>query len=153
MKRTTFWVTLGLMGAILLVGFYFVSIVGKKPLPRNNNDFPSPTPTTSVTNEKTASSSSESSNLKKIEVVGTEFAYSPSTLNFSTGDTVELTFKNEGTVSHNLTIQDLGLTTKTIAPGTSDTIEFTVEKTGTYDFFCTVDSHEALGMKGTIVVD
>lgn len=136
------------MFAVLLVGLYFVSIVGKK---KPVNPAASPVPTQAgVGNENLTSESG--SLVKNVEVVGSEFSYTPDALTFSKGDDIRLTFKNEGTVSHNLAIEGLGLTTRTIAPGSSDTIEFSVDKVGSYDFFCTVDSHQALGMKGTIEV-
>jgi plastocyanin len=89
---------------------------------------------------------------KSITVEGSEYSYTPSTLNANVGDIITLTFKNTGTYSHNLVIPDLNVQTKTINPGESDTIEFTADKAGTYSFYCTVDSHKDKGMVGTLNV-
>jgi plastocyanin len=88
----------------------------------------------------------------QITIEGTEFAFSPSTLTVTVGQPVQITFKNGGAYSHNLTITALGVKTKTIQPGQEDTISFTPAKAGQYPFICTVPGHADKGMKGTLIV-
>jgi plastocyanin len=90
--------------------------------------------------------------VKEIVVEGSEFSYNPSVINLTVGQTVRLTFKNVGTFPHNLTIGDLGVATKTVAPGASDVVEFTANETGTFAFYCTIGTHRAQGMEGEVVV-
>lgn len=145
MGSKTFYITLGLIGAVLIIGLHFLFLTNKNaPLPK--------TPEPSQAPISTNSGSTSQTQVKEVEVSATEFSYSPSSLTFNKGDTVRLTFKNDGTVSHNLTIRGLNIETKTISPGQSDTIEFTLDKTGSYTFFCSVDSHEELGLKGDLEV-
>jgi plastocyanin len=67
-------------------------------------------------------------------------------------DTVD--FENQSPVGHNVTIADstgkvIGATDTITGSSTSTTVDL---KPGTYSFYCTVDSHEAAGMKGTLTV-
>ena len=95
---------------------------------------------------------SSSAAINKITVLGTEYAFSPSTITVKVGQPVQITFKNNGTFPHNLTIADLNVGTKTITPGQEDTITFTPTKAGSFPFICTVLGHADKGMKGTLIV-
>jgi len=65
---------------------------------------------------------------------------------------VALTFRNDGKMSHNLHIPELGVKTDTIGPGKTATVRFTPDETGTVQFVCKVPGHEQAGMKGEITV-
>ena len=90
---------------------------------------------------------------REIVVEGSEFSFSPSSITVNAGEKVKLTFNNVGSFPHNLTVEGLGIATKTIGGGQSDTIEFTVEEGGTYTTFCSVGNHRAQGMEGTLEVE
>lgn len=90
---------------------------------------------------------------KQITVEGGEFTFTPSAINVSKGDTVELTFKNTGKFPHDYVIADLGVKTKTIKPGEQDTVTFVADKTGSFDFICSVGDHEEKGMVGKLTVE
>jgi plastocyanin len=61
---------------------------------------------------------------------------------------------NDGTMGHNLTVNGPGVSNQTT--GTFDaggTADLTVTlKNGTYDLYCSVPGHKALGMDATITV-
>lgn len=83
---------------------------------------------------------------------GGSFAYDKKSLTAKAGD-VTIEFTNDSQVPHNVTIEQ-GET----EAGATDTIQgsktsksFTL-KAGTYSFYCSVDGHEAAGMKGTLTV-
>jgi plastocyanin len=86
-------------------------------------------------------------------VSGTEYSFSPSSITVKPGETVRISFQNDGELPHNLTIGALGIGTRTIAPGLVDTIEFVAPVAGTYDFFCSVSGHKESGMTGTLIVE
>jgi uncharacterized cupredoxin-like copper-binding protein len=62
------------------------------------------------------------------------------------------TFKvtNKGTIEHNFRIA--GKKTVLIKPGKTTTLKVTFTKKGKFPFLCTVPSHAAAGMKGTLTV-
>ncbi len=91
--------------------------------------------------------------VKEITVVGTEFAFSPSAISVQAGEKVELIFKNEGRASHNLVIEGLEVSTKTIGGGQTDTVEFTAPASGTFTFFCSIPGHRASGMGGDLKIE
>ena len=82
-----------------------------------------------------------------------QLAYTATKLTAKAGnDTID--FQNQSPLSHNVTIADstgnvVGAT-DTVTGSTSTTVDL---KPGTYSFYCTVDSHEAAGMKGTLTVN
>ncbi len=88
----------------------------------------------------------------QMAVTGTDFAFNPSTITVSAGQSVQLTFKNKGQYSHNLTIPDLNAQTKTIQPGQQAIITFTPTRAGSFEYLCTVPGHADRGMIGTIMV-
>ena len=62
------------------------------------------------------------------------------------------TFKvtNKGTIEHNFRIA--GKKTVLIKPGKTATLKVTFTRAGKFPFLCTVPSHAAAGMKGTLTV-
>lgn len=91
--------------------------------------------------------------VKEITVVGAEMFFSPSTVTVQAGQQVKINFQNEGSTIHNLIIEGLGISTKTIGDGQIDVIEFTAPTSGTYAIFCSVPGHRAAGMEGSLIVE
>jgi len=86
-------------------------------------------------------------------VVGTEYAFDPSTLVVRAGG-VRIELVNEGSLAHNLRVldgeRDLG-GTPTFPGGRTEAGEVDLDR-GTYRMVCTVGDHEELGMTGTLEV-
>ena len=78
-----------------------------------------------------------------------EYAYSPSELAFSAGETVTFTLTSE-TEFHTFEVDDLDIYIEVDA-GDTATYTFTFDNAGTYELVCT--PHNAQGMIGTIVVN
>ncbi len=91
--------------------------------------------------------------VEEITVIGTEYAFSPSTITVQVGRPVKITFQNRGSANHNLIIEGLGVSSRTIRSGQTDAIEFTAPTSGTYTIFCSVPSHRASGMVGSLKVE
>lgn len=89
---------------------------------------------------------------REIVVEGDEFSFSPSSISLKKGEKIKLTFNNVGSFPHNLTVEELGIATKTIGSGETDSIEFTAED-GTYTIFCSVGNHRAQGLEGELEVE
>lgn len=88
----------------------------------------------------------------RITVVAKEFKFIPHALRVEQGQHVTIVFRNEGSLSHNLTIPNLGLHTDTQQRGATETLEFTAPKAGVYQFWCTVPGHKEVGMTGRLTV-
>lgn len=90
--------------------------------------------------------------VKNFTVDASNFKFSPTTMTVKQGDTVRITLKN-GQGSHDLKIDGYNVQTKIITTGQEDIIEFVADKTGTFTYYCTVGSHRAMGMEGTLTVE
>lgn len=99
-----------------------------------------------------SSDSATSANVKEFTVSGSSFKFEPSSLKVKKGDTVKITFKNSGGM-HNFVIDDFNVQSKTIKSGETDTVQFTADKTGTFEYYCSVANHRAMGMKGSLIVE
>ena len=86
--------------------------------------------------------------VKEFTVIGSNYSFTPNTLEVKKGDTVKITFKNaNGT--HDFKLDEFQVTTKRIKSGESETVQFVADKTGSFEYYCSVGTHRAMGMKGT----
>ena len=88
---------------------------------------------------------------KDFTVTGENFSFSPATLTVQKGDHVKITFINSGG-THDLRIDEFNAKTYLLKSGEQATVEFTADKTGTFEYYCSVGNHRAMGMKGTLTV-
>lgn len=89
---------------------------------------------------------------KTFEVDGSNFEFSMDEIRVSKGETVRIVFSNIGG-THNWTIDEFSAATKTIGTGESETIEFVADQAGTFEYYCSVGNHRALGMVGNLIVE
>jgi plastocyanin len=87
---------------------------------------------------------SESAAAGEVSVAVKDFAFNPSAITATVGQTI--TFTNGDSAPHTATLDDGSCTTPNIASGSSDGLTFTAA--GTYPFHCKVHPN----MKGTITV-
>lgn len=87
----------------------------------------------------------------EVVVEGRELYFSPSELRIQAGETVNLTFVNEGHMAHTFTVSELGIDLR-VRPGDRVTAALESPEAGRYEFICTVPGHEDGGMRGEIVV-
>ncbi|MCE4610595.1 MAG: cupredoxin domain-containing protein [Desulfurococcales archaeon] len=85
-----------------------------------------------------------------------EWGIEPSEIRVPPGTTVRFVIVNEGRYTHAFEIEreDIGFeaSSKTLGPGQDDTLEVTFEEPGTYEIYCPIGNHRALGMEGVIIV-
>ncbi len=91
-------------------------------------------------------------NVKEFTVTGSPFKFEPANMTVNKGDTVKITFKNEEGF-HDLVIDEFDARTKQIAAGQEETIEFVADQAGSFEYYCSVGNHRAMGMKGTLTVN
>ncbi len=89
---------------------------------------------------------------KSFTVIGDNFKYDVKELRVKKGDTVRLTFRNaEG--FHDLKIDEFGVDTGKLQAGGENTVEFVADEAGTFEYYCSVGSHRAMGMVGQLIVE
>ena len=84
-------------------------------------------------------------------VTGSNYAMTPKTLTAKKGDTVKITFTNAGGM-HDFVIDEFNVRTNRIQGGASQTVTFVADKTGSFQYYCSVGQHRAMGMWGTLTV-
>lgn len=126
-------------------------VIGGYFLLRGKYQAPTPTPT-SITTPRNQTGQ-PTTPAKEITVTGTEFSFNPSSISVKAGEKIKITFQNNGKTIHNLTLDKLGVGTKTVNPGKTDVVEFTAPSSGTYSFFCSISGHRASGMEGSLKVE
>lgn len=90
--------------------------------------------------------------VKEFTVSGQNFSFIPNSITVKKGDKVKITFKNiEG--FHNLAIDEFNVVTKTIKNGEEESVEFIADKVGSFEYYCSVGTHRAMGMWGTLKVE
>lgn len=92
------------------------------------------------------------SRTKEFTISGQNFSFAPSSISVKKGDTVKIIFKNTNGF-HDLKIDAFKAATKKIQGGSEETIQFIADKTGTFEYYCSVGSHRAMGMKGALTVE
>lgn len=89
--------------------------------------------------------------VKEFNVTNQGFTFNPKNISVKKGDKVKITFKNGGG-THDFRIEVYNIGTEVLQNGMSQSIEFTADKEGTFEFYCSVGNHRAMGMKGTFTV-
>jgi uncharacterized cupredoxin-like copper-binding protein len=145
-NRTFLWLGVGFLLVVVLLGGYYFMTKSNSTVVNTQTDNTQVQAPTATQTEVTASET------KKFTVEGSEFAFSPQTIEVNKGDTVELSFKNTGAYPHDLVVGDLGVRTKIIKQGEMDTVSFLADKAGTYEFLCSVPGHSDKGMVGSLTV-
>ena len=155
-KKFPLATTVVVLIVIAIIGWWIYSNGQARQESDSNNSSNAVTPTTSIDNTGATSTSSGtttgSQNVKTFEVIGKPFQFDPGTITVKKGDTVRIVFKNEQGF-HDFVVDEFNAKTKQISAGQSETIEFIADKTGSFEYYCSVGNHRAMGMKGTLIVE
>jgi plastocyanin len=90
-----------------------------------------------------------------VSVVGTEYAFDPSTVVVRGAGALTLRLRNEGSLAHNLKVIRTGEQiggTPSFPAGQTKSARVNLEH-GNYELVCTVGDHAKLGMTGTLRVN
>ena len=86
------------------------------------------------------------------EVEGTNFKFSDELITVGEGDTVTINFTSvEG--FHDWVIDEFNAATERVSAGGTTSVTFVADQAGTFEFYCSVGSHRAQGMVGTLIVE
>jgi plastocyanin len=89
---------------------------------------------------------------KSFTVEAANFGYSVKEIKVKKGDTVKIKFVNkEG--FHDWVLDEFNAKTPQIMGGKTADIEFVATKTGTFEYYCSVGQHRAMGMVGKLIVE
>lgn len=102
--------------------------------------------------EEESASGGETPAVREFTVAGRNYSFTPATIRVKKGETVRITFESAGGI-HDWKIDEFNAATKQIASGQSETIEFVADKVGTFEYYCSIGSHRAQGMVGTLIVE
>lgn len=129
--------------------------VAAKPSPKPAAPPSTPTsPPASPTSEASPTTAPpQAGAAQEVSVEMTEFNFRPSAVTVQAGQPVRLTAQNTGSVEHNWTVAEGGLTVAAEAqPDQSTTVTFTPQQSGTFRVICTEPGHAEAGMVGQLVV-
>jgi uncharacterized cupredoxin-like copper-binding protein len=103
---------------------------------------------------KTVAAASGGGGGQTIQVKEMEYKLTPSSFTVAKPGTVTFVAKNAGTIDHALEVEGNGVEekTSTISPGSSAKLTVDLSKAGTYEVFCPIDGHRAMGMEAKLVV-
>jgi uncharacterized cupredoxin-like copper-binding protein len=89
-----------------------------------------------------------------IQVKEAEYKLTPSSLTVSKPGKVTFEVTNAGQIDHALEVEGNGVEeeTSTISPGSSAKLTVDLSKNGTYEVYCPIDGHRAMGMEAKLVV-
>ncbi len=89
---------------------------------------------------------------KTFDVKASNFAFDVKEMKVKVGDKVKVTFTNvEG--FHDWVIDEFGARTQKLGAGASETVEFTASKKGTFEYYCSIGKHRAMGMVGKLIIE
>jgi plastocyanin len=93
-----------------------------------------------------------------ITVEGSDFKFNPATITVKKGETVKITLKNtdasdEFEIKHDFVIDELDVQSPEIGEGETTTFEFVADQAGTFEYYCSIGEHRAMGMFGTLTVE
>lgn len=131
-------------GYFLFKGVYQTSTRKSIPIPAEKESIPPANQLEEAVSEP---------KVKEFIISGTEYSFSPSSITVSTGDKVKITLRNDGRIKHNLIIQGLEISSRSIGPGQTDIVEFIAPASGTYSIYCSFPGHRARGMEGILKVE
>ncbi len=88
---------------------------------------------------------------RTVEIVATDFSFSPIEIPVKAGEVVNLNLANKGNTVHDITVPSLRVRLVAL-PGQTVAGAIRADRPGTYEFFCSIPGHRESGMVGRIVV-
>ncbi|MCF7815781.1 MAG: cupredoxin domain-containing protein [Candidatus Pacebacteria bacterium] len=93
----------------------------------------------------------EAPQTKVFEVAGENFSFNLKEIHVTKGDVVTINFiSTEG--FHDWVLDEFSARTEKVQTGNSSKVTFVADEVGTFEYYCSVGSHRASGMVGTLVV-
>ena len=135
-NKTLVW--LGLI-IIIVGGIWYFGSQKTAPAPAVKTETPVAT-TTMATSSQT------------FTVTGSNFSFDPKNITVHQGDTVTINFISSGGM-HDFKIDEYNVATPKLSSGQTASVTFVADKTGSFQYYCSVGTHRAMGMWGTLIVE
>lgn len=93
-----------------------------------------------------------SKEIRSFTIEAKNYSYSLPEIRIKRQSMVSITLINkEGT--HDFVIDELHMKSKQLNTGEKDTIALIADNAGIYEYYCSVENHRALGMKGKLIIE
>jgi nitrosocyanin len=160
-RKSNLLAIIGVVIIVALIAFVMVQVSSRNqtenesPVEEANEVIEEPGETQTGTNVEvnvnSQATETDSQSVVEIEMEAGSFYYSPSTITVNKGTTVKVTITSKD-MSHDFIIDELDVKSGRIDEGETATIEFVADQVGEFEFYCSVGTHRALGMVGTLIV-
>lgn len=160
------------MKAILIVVAILIVAGVRYTVSQNNSEAPETVPAETVettevveTTEETGVTETETAaeldaedqtesagTVQEFTIDGFNFGYDISEIRVKEGDTVTINLTSSDGF-HDWVVDEFDAATEKIREGGNTSVTFVADKAGTYEFYCSVGSHRANGMVGTLIVE
>lgn len=144
-------VVIVLLGLVLFVYRSNAKKAAQAPSPTQSQIMQQPSPSAAMQEGSKVEEKTEGA-VKSFEIDASNFKFTPNTITVNEGDMVKITFKNTQGF-HNFMLDGFNAKSKTIPSGQEDILQFVAGKKGTFQFYCSVGNHRAMGMVGTLTVN
>jgi plastocyanin len=91
--------------------------------------------------------------MQDVNITLTEFDIKPETIRVKAGEQVKFTVTNAGRIGHDFLIEGLNIGVHDMKAGEVKTFEYVFPEPKVYTTACHHLGHEALGMKGKLIVE
>jgi plastocyanin len=144
-----------IIGAVVIIGavWYLVARGPEQNAPVTGEQaISTTTPSQATSTAPTTAAVEGTAEIKEVVIDGSNFAFAPKEVRVPYGAQVKIVFKNTGG-THDLVIDEFAVRTKIIQGDATDSVTFTANKKGSFQYYCSVGSHRAMGMWGTLIVE
>ncbi len=90
--------------------------------------------------------------VKVIAVEGGSFYYKPNEIRVKKGQKIRIEF-SAADMMHDFNIDELNVSVPITKEGETSTVEFTATTVGTFEYYCSVGQHRAMGQIGKLIVE
>ena len=146
MSKTAVWTIIVIIVLVIVGAFMFMG-ANNTPEVANTTNTGEPN---SSSQEPSATSTVPTA--KEFTVNGSNFAFDVKTITVNKGDTVTIHFINT-TGTHDFVIDEFDVATPTLQTGQKADVTFVADKAGSFEYYCSIGTHRAMGMKGTLIVN
>jgi len=135
-----------LIGLVVIAGLLFLAKGSDKPAMEANQDN-----NLQMVESAEVAPAIMTEDVKTFTLEAGSFYYQPNVVTVNQGDKVKIVI-NSVDMQHAFVIDELNIASAIAKSGESTTVEFTADTAGEFQFYCSVGTHRAQGMVGTLIV-